>query len=157
MRCHPTLCFAEATAFAVSFRPAGGASSLRSSLDSAQQPHLGKHDGLTTANNAAAQAGIKGALKGGWDLLTKLVALHCHPDFQLELHCWGLHNAVYGVGRSFEAELLGVAQSLGAVCRWSIQAPACTTAEADPWGREHSHSHRCVQWQTPACTSLQPS
>ena len=91
----------------------------------------------------------------GWDLLTKLAALHCHPDFQLELHCWGLHPAVHGIGLTFAAELLGVAHSLDAVCRWSIQAPACTTAEVDTWGWEPNH--RCARRQSPACMSLQPS
>ncbi len=83
-----------------------------------------------------------------WDLLTKLAALHCHPDFQLELHCWGLHPAVHGIGLTFAAELLGVAHSLDAVCRWSIQAPACTTAEVDTWGWEPNH--RCARRQSPA-------
>ena len=97
MLCHLTLTFAEVRAFAVSFRPAGGASSLKSLPDLAQQPSLGKHGGLTTAINAAAQAGIKGALKGGWGLLTELAALHCCLDFQLVETCWGLHTAVHAL------------------------------------------------------------
>ena len=154
MQCHFTLCFAKAIALAVSFRPAGGASSLRSLLDLAQQPPLGKHGGLITPNNAAAQAGIKGALKGGWGLLTELAALHCQPTFQIVVNCWDLHTAVHSIGRSFTAELLGVIQSLDAVCRRSIQAPPCTTAEADRWGREHTH--RCVRRHSTACMSVHP-